>query len=77
MRRVIFIILWTVAFAVLTLLAGCVGFALLGHVKMESWSQSAVVRLGMGWSVIFFGVPTVGLILGLLGKLPGTKRRKS
>ena len=77
MKRATFIILWTIAFAVLTLLVGGLVFALLGRAGAESWSQATIVKLGMSWSVIFFGMPVLGLILGLLGKLPGTKRSKS
>ena len=77
MKRVTFIILWTIAFAVLTLLVGGLSFALLGRAGAESWNQDTIVKIGVSWSVIFFGMPVLGLVLGLLGKLPGTKRSKS
>jgi len=77
MKRPIFIILWTAGFAALALIIGCLGFALLGFVGMATWKEATVVLVGRGWSAIAFGVPVVGLLLGLLGKLPGTGRIKS
>jgi hypothetical protein len=38
---------------------------------------AGMLGIGMTWSVIFFGMPALGLILALLGKLPGTRRNKS
>lgn len=76
MKRITFIVLWTVVFAVLTLIAGMVGFSVLGHFRMETWNQSTVVRVGESWAIIFFGMPVVGFILGLFDKLPGTKQIK-
>jgi hypothetical protein len=77
MKRAIFIILWSVGFAVLTLVVGMLSFGLLGSAGMASWRESTILVIGRSWSVIFFGMPVLGLVLGLLGKLPGTTRTKN
>ena len=74
MKRVIFIVLWTVMFFVITFIAGMVSFGLFSFAGIESWKQSTIVFFGRSWSVMIFGVPVLGLVLGLFGKLPGTKR---
>ena len=77
MRRTIFIVLLTVVFTVLTFIAGVVGFALLGFSGTASWREATVVFIGRSWSVLFFGMPVLGLVLGSFGKLPGTRRIES
>jgi hypothetical protein len=74
MKRAVFIILWSVGFAGLTLVVGMLSFGLLGIAGMASWRESRILVIGRSWSVILFGMPVLGLILGLLGKLQGTTR---
>jgi hypothetical protein len=76
MKRVGKIIFWMVVFFVLTLETGAIGLILLGYAGWSSWglSDSTLLRIGISWSLILWGMPVIGLILGLLGKLPGTKR---
>ena len=76
MRRTAFIGLWTVGLTTAMLVVGIIGFALLGFAGVPSWNQSTVVLIGRCWSVAFFGVPVVGFVLGVVGKLPGTRRTK-
>ena len=77
MKKIMFVILWTVAFAVLGFIAAMIYFCILGNAGMASWSQAACLRAGMSSAVLFYGIPLLGLILGLCGKLPGTKRVQS
>ena len=75
MKRAIIIIGWTIAFAVATWLLDFVASLLLvGHAP-SSYSTQWVMT--MIFLVVFFSMPVLGLVLGLLGKLPGTRKNKS
>ena len=76
MKRISLVILWTIVFAILTLLGGMLCFGLLGFAGIASWKPSIVVLIGRTWSILAVAVPLLGLALGLLGKLPGTRRAK-
>ncbi len=75
MKRSIFIALWTAAFVVLALTASLM-FGLSGVVVRRHYEngQSALTPPGMVLHTLLLGLPLLGLILGLLGRLPGTKR---
>ncbi len=75
MKRSIFIVLWTAAFVVLALTASLM-FGLSGVVVRRHYEngQSALTPAGMVLHTLLLGLPLLGLILGLLGRLPGTKR---
>jgi hypothetical protein len=77
MKRTITIISWTIAFAVVTWLIGFIAFPLLASGGYVSSSSSTQMAITMIWLVLFFSMPVLGLVLGLLGKLPGTKKSKS
>ena len=77
MKRAIIIIGWTIAFAVVTWLFGFIAFPLLLSHGYAPSSYSAQWDITMIWLVVFFSMPVLGLVLGLLGKLPGTKKSKS
>ena len=77
MKRAIIITGWTIAFAVVTWLFLVITFTLLasgGHVPASSSTQWDITIIEL---VLFFSMPVVGLVLGLAGKLPGTKKSKS
>lgn len=74
MRRATFIVLWIIAFTIADFIAGMFFFALAGFAGVVTWRESSVVLLGMTWSFVFFCVPILALMLGLLGRLPGTRR---
>ena len=77
MKRAIIIIGWTIAFAVVTSLFLVIAITLLalgGHVPASPSTQWDITIIEL---VVFFSMPVIGLVLGLLGKLPGTKRSKS
>jgi len=77
MKRVIIIIGWAIAFAVVTWLFLVIAITLLasgGHVPASSSTQWDITIIEL---VLFFSMPVVGLVLGLLGKLPGTKKHTS
>ena len=75
MKRTAFIILWTVVFTVLGLISnflfGRSGAVILIHYED---GHSAFTPAGIAGLAIFLGLPLLGVILGLLGQLPGTKR---
>src|SRR6266496_409456 len=64
-RKILFTVLWTVIFAVVTLVVGIVGFAILGGAGLASWRESTVVFIGRTWSIVFFLMPVLGLVLSL------------
>jgi hypothetical protein len=73
MERILFIVIWFFTFAFLAgiisiLLA--VGFSIAG---LDSWSDFLMDKL---LRFIIPAAPITGLILGLLGYLPGTKEQK-
>lgn len=75
MKRVVFIILWTIAFGVLGFAAYMgvfVGMAL-AHVNMSAWNPSTVSRFGKFLSLFVSAIPLLGIFLGFYGKLPGTR----
>lgn len=77
MKRAIIIIGWTIAFAVVTWLFLVIAITLLasgGHVPASSSTQWDITIIEL---LVFFSMPVIGLILGLAGKLPGTKKSKS
>lgn len=76
MKRILLIVLWPVAFWVVTMIVGMFGFGLLGLAGVESWDASWLLAIGFTWSWIFIGMPILGLVLALLGKLPGTRKVK-
>jgi hypothetical protein len=75
MKRIAFIILWTVVFTVLGLISnyffGRSGAAIRIHYED---GNTAFTSAGIACFAIFLGLPLLGVILGLLGRLPGTKR---
>ncbi len=78
-KKVFFTVLWTAVFAGVTLIAGMVGFGLLGLAGLAAWKGSTVVFIGKTWSLVLFAMPVLGLILSLFGVLPGThcKRKET
>jgi len=73
-RRIIFSILWAAAFCAAALLVGMLALGIVGLAGMASLGQTTVVFIGRCWSLFLFGMPVLGVILGLRGLLPGTRR---
>jgi hypothetical protein len=78
MRRTLFITLWTVTFMALALITAYV-FGRTGTVVRNHYGDghSALTVAGMVLNASLIGLPLLGLVLGLLGWLPGTKRVNS
>jgi hypothetical protein len=72
-----FIVFWAIVFTSLSLTSGLV-FGYTGVVLRIHYAtgKSELTRAGIALFVLFFGIPLLGLILGIFGKLPGTKRVK-
>ena len=77
MKKTIFIILWMVTFAVVAGIAWVVGVVLLAHPSQAmSWSDETTRKVMFWDRVAIFGFPSLALVLGIFGKLPGTRSRK-
>jgi len=88
-KRVIFILAWTVAFPLTYFILSILMFATIGrldilpklppHLTPEAMTPAAwhVAIFGMIWVALFWLSPVVGLILGICGVLPGTRRQKT
>ena len=74
-RKIIFSVLWAGAFALAALLMNMVLFAILGFAGIASRKQPTAVLIGRCLSYFSFTMPVIGLILGLRGLLPGTRKQ--
>jgi hypothetical protein len=74
MKRLVCIVLWTVCFAVMTFSVWMMTWDWLGRSGIATvWTDSTVNLIRGMVSCTYFAMPLLGLILGLFGKLPGTK----
>ncbi len=73
-KRILFTVLWTLAFTIVTFSMGMISFAVLGFAGMDTWKDSTVVLIGRSWAFVFFGAPVLGLLLSVRGVLPGTRK---
>jgi hypothetical protein len=74
MKRIIFIVLWTVIFAVMTSAAWRFAWTWLTSAGIATaWAQELIDRVEMIFYLTCGAVPLVGLLLGLFGRLPGTE----
>jgi hypothetical protein len=77
MKRTIFSILWMVAFFAVGLTISCILLMKFPPSPLptpEEYNQTELaIRVGVSFCI---GLPIVALMLGILGKLPGTRRRK-
>ena len=75
MKRVVIAFLWAILFGIFTY--ACILIIILclslGHHDDHSWSDAELLDAGRMASFLAFAVPTIGLLLGFYGKLPGTK----
>lgn len=78
MKRVVFIVLWTAIFAVLIFITWQLTWDWLVRAGIVTvWAEHfAVLILWICYSICV-AVTLLGLILGLFGKLPGTKLAKT
>jgi len=76
MKR-IFIILWMITFWIVAIIVWSVGVALFAHPSQAmSWSDQKTQAIMLLDRLAFYGFPSLALILGVFGKLPGTRSRK-
>jgi multisubunit Na+/H+ antiporter MnhG subunit len=73
MKRIIFIVIWVFIFAFAAGIASVIIGVGLYMAGLESWSDFFEKNLLM---FVICAAPITGLILGMLGKLPGTKEQK-
>ena len=66
--------LWACVFFIVTLAFGMVGYSVIGASGVPA-EHADLVLVGRIWSVTLFGSPILGLALGLLGLLPGCRKR--
>jgi hypothetical protein len=77
MKKTMFIILWMITFWIAAIIVWSVGVALLAHPSQAmAWSDETTRKVMFWDRVSFYGFPSVALILGIFGKLPGTRGRK-
>jgi len=74
MKRLAFIVLWTVIFFLIMVGAwmGCWHLLRLAGIA-PALAQDLVDGIDLVTYVAFFAMPLLGLLLGLFGKLPGTR----
>ena len=78
MRRPVCIVLWTVCFAIIILSAWLMTWNWLMREGIATvWAQDFVDQLQLIAYSTYVAMPLLGLILGLFGKLPGTKPFKN
>jgi hypothetical protein len=79
-KRIIFICVWTVVFffgsAVLLGFASGLYFAMSGLAGQQP-SQQTISWIGLSWAFVPMVLGPVGLVLGILGRLPDTHRKSS
>jgi len=74
MKRIVFIVLWTVCFAVMTFTAWLITWDWLVRAEIATgWTGSTVDLIQQISLWTYFAMPVLGVILGLFGKLPGTR----
>jgi hypothetical protein len=77
MKKTIFIILWMITFWIAAIIVWSVGVALFAHPSQAmSWSDEKTRVIMFLDQLGFYGFPVLALILGIFGKLPGTRSRK-
>ena len=80
MKRILFIILWLIVFTFLAaFISGfCVGIFLAGvsYLKLQN-SENIKGFIAILWALIILSSGVAGLLLGIFGKLPGTKQSQA
>jgi hypothetical protein len=77
MKKTIFVVLWMLAFWIAGIIIWSLGVTLFAHPSQAmSWSDETTRRIMFWDRVAFYGLPSVALILGILGRLPGTRSKK-
>jgi hypothetical protein len=77
MHRLVFIVLWTVIFAIFPITASMITWDWLWRSGIATvWTQSTVDLIQQISLWTYFATPVIGMILGLFGKLPGTRLAK-
>lgn len=75
-KKVIFTILWMVTFPLVYFILSMLMFAILGRAGFQNTRppDSAMLLFGI-WARLFWLSPAVALVLSILCRLPGTKRK--
>ena len=77
MKKIIFTIVWIIVFFVFHVIIWSVGVALWAHPSQAmSWSDQKTDLIMLLDRVGFYGFPSLALVLGIFGKLPGTRSKK-
>lgn len=78
MKRVVFIVLWTAIFAIMTLSVWMIAWRwLMSSGIARVWTQDLVDRIQALAYLTYIAMPLLGLMLALFGKLPGTRLVKT
>ena len=75
MKRLLFIILWTVGLIPVAFILFMGLGVLLGLAGAASWKLTTLELIGRMLAFGITGIPLTGMLLGILGILPGTKRK--
>jgi hypothetical protein len=75
MRRLFFTLLWGAVFFFASVTLQCVVFA--DYFRVPSQSGGTVFQWRTSWKYLHMAVGGMGLLIGVAGLLPGTRRRKS
>jgi len=76
-RRLVFLVLWTVFFAICPITASMITWEWLWRSGIATvWTESTVDLIQQICLWTYFAMPLIGIILGLFGKLPGTELAK-
>jgi hypothetical protein len=77
MKKTMFIMLWMVAFWIAAVIVWSVGVAVfVDRSQAMYWSDPKTQAIILFDRITLYGFPAIALILGIFGKLPGTRSRK-
>jgi hypothetical protein len=77
MKKTIFIVLWMIVFLAFHFVIFSVGVFVFAHPSQAmSWSDQKTQMIMFLDRLGFIGFPSLALVLGIFGKLPGTRSKK-
>jgi len=76
MKKTVFIVLWMISFWIIACAIWVVGVFVFTHPSQAmAWPDETTQKVMFWDRVAFYGSPSLALILGILGKLPGTRSK--
>jgi hypothetical protein len=85
-KKMLFSVVWTAGFPVVYMLFSMLMFGVLGKLGLGQGMSPDPTKMtpglwgiavfGMIWASLFWASPLVGLVLSILGVLPGTRRKR-